>query len=99
MTGGPGPAAPQIPQRGTVANSNSTVSSHRHLNVADAPRPKRASKYGLLAPEDLVGDPAATEIQEMCVLSRGHHGYRGPGQEGDRDGGPDRAARALNICS
>ena len=65
MASGPGPAAPQIPQRGTESGRDSEVNMHRHLNNA---RPKHGAlalrEYGLLTPEEPEGDPAAAEPQK-----------------------------------
>ena len=49
---------------GPAAGRGSEVRLYRHPNGADGARPKFASKYGLLAPTELAGDPASTELQE-----------------------------------
>ena len=57
------PPPPPSPQRGTAADRVSEARPYRHPNVSDGARPKRANKYGLLAPAELAGNPAATKIQ------------------------------------
>ena len=61
MMSGPGPAAPPTPQQGKAAGRGSKVRPHMH---PDGARPERASKYGLLAPSEPAGNPAAAEIQK-----------------------------------
>ena len=74
---------------------------HRHPNSTDGAggaRPKRMSKYGLLAPAEPAGNHAAAELQERgdvhkATLSRGDLDTRET-KTGDRNG-----QRALQACS
>ena len=72
MTIRQGSAAPLSPQQGMAASRGRKVSMHRYINGADGARPKHGAltccKYGLVAPEEPAGNPAAAELQE--------HGYR-----------------------
>ena len=59
---------PQSPQRGTAEGSIGEVRPHRHLDSANSARSKQGTlvcrEYGLLAPKDPAGDPAAAEPQK-----------------------------------
>ena len=56
-------AAPLIPQRGTEKGERGEVITKSHSNGDDGARPKQGAlvrrKYGLLAPYEPTGDPAA----------------------------------------
>ena len=82
MTSGLGMPAPPIPQWGTEADRGSVVRPHRHPDGADGARPERASKYGLLAPQEPAGDPAAVETQ---VRGEGHEATMGKGDQEKRE--------------
>ena len=82
MTSKSGSAAPLSPQQDTAAYSDSAVIPHRHPNGANGARPKCTSKYGLLAPADTAGNPAAAEIQ---VRGDGHEATIGMGDQGKRE--------------
>ena len=67
---------------------------HRHTKGANGARTERASKYGLLAPAEPAGDPAAVEIQ---VRGDVHGATRGTGDQDERDTetGDNTGQRAL----
>ena len=92
MTSKPGPAAPQIPQRGMATGRVSKVSTHRHPNRTKGARPEHGAlsrrKYGLLAPYDPEDNPASAEPQELedgqeAAMSTGVPDVR---ETGDRNG-------------
>ena len=64
MTSRSGPAALPSSQQGTAVGIFREVRPHRPPGGADGTRPERASEYGLLAPVNPAGDPAAAELQE-----------------------------------
>ena len=65
MASGQEPAAPHSPQRVTSEGGRGEVRPQRHRNGANGARTKHGAlvrrEYGLLAPEDLAGDPAAAD--------------------------------------
>ena len=78
-----GPAAPPIPQRGTAADKDSAETLHRHPYGARAKHGALARrKYGLLAPAETAGDPAASETQ---VSGDGHKATMGTDDENQRE--------------
>ena len=85
MTRRPGTAAPLIPQRGIAADGDSKGTLHRHPDGANGTRPKNViqlrRKYSIMAPEDLAGDPAATETQ---IRGEGYGATRGEEDERSR---------------
>ena len=67
MASGKEPVAPQIPQRGILGGEIGEVSMQRHPDGANGASPKLSAlarrKYGLLAPEEPAGEPAAAGTQ------------------------------------
>ena len=68
MPSGQEPAVPQSPQRGTSEGRRGEARLHRNPDGADGANPEHGTlgrrKYGLLAPQDLAGDPAAADPQD-----------------------------------
>ena len=101
MASGPGPAAPQRPQWGTVEGGVRKLSMHRHPNGADDSRPKHGAlahrEYGLLSPEDSAGDPAAAELWDCGDCPKDTMVTGGPDKRATKNR-DQNGQRALLAC-
>ena len=98
MMFGPGTAAPPIPQLGTAADKDSMGTLHRHSDGADGARPENGMelrrKYGLLAPEEPAGDPAAAGTQVIGAGQGPQGGWNTRGRRQRRRGTGPGIARS-----
>ena len=101
MASGKEPAAPHFSQRGTAERYRGQVSMQRNSDSADDARPDgvlERRKYGLLAPEELAGHPAAARPQgsgyspEDIMGTGGTYGRKTGTGERNRQ-------RVLFVCS
>ena len=94
MASGTGPEVPQRPQWGMSEGGGIKVSMHRHPDIANRTRPEHGAlarcKYGLLAPEEPAGDPAAAKQQDCGDSPEATMGTWGPDERamgtGDQNG-------------
>ena len=81
----PGTVAPPRQQQGTLVDRDIKGTLHSYTNGASGARHKNGMQlrreYGLLAPEELTGDPAAVGTQ---VRGYGHEATRGTDDQGQR---------------
>ena len=101
MTNRPGPAAPQIPQRGMAEGGGSKVSTHRHPDGANSARTEHGAlarrEYGLLVLEEPADDPAALEPRDRRDDPEATMGTGGPYKKA-KEMGYQNGQRALLAC-